>query len=112
MNGWPDVVIEYLVARPPLSHVMLALLVMSAVMLALFPFRVRNGHWIAAALASGFYWGREKRDHEASLQLPMEEAWQKGWIPLEWSSKGQADFFWPRLACLAAALLVELRLGK
>ena len=68
-------IIDFLLARPALSHAVLALLIMGGASLILALFRVANGHWIAATLALGFYWGREKRDHETSLGLPMSEAW-------------------------------------
>ena len=87
MEQWLAGPIEFLLARPPLSHAVLALSIMGAASVMLGLSRVVNGHWVAAALAIGFYWGREKRDHEASLRLPTEEVWQQGWIPLEWSAR-------------------------
>jgi len=100
--------VELVTALPGLSHAILALAIMAATLLALAPWRVRNAHWIGAALGIGFYWGREKRDHENRLRLPAEEVWDRGWLPLEWSAKGQADFYWPLVACLLAALAIEL----
>lgn len=100
--------VELVTRWPGPSHAILALGIMAATLAVLAVWRVRNGHWIAAALAIGFYWGREKRDHESRLRLPAEEVWDQGWLPLEWTAKGQADFYWPLAACLLAALAIEL----
>ncbi|MDF2096333.1 hypothetical protein [Aquibaculum arenosum] len=102
-------VIEFFLARPALSHGVLALLIMAAVLLVTRPFRVANAHWIGAALAVGFYWGREKRDHENRLDAPMAEVWYRGWAPWEWNAKDQEGFLWAFLACLLLALVLHFR---
>lgn len=69
--------------------------------------RARNAQWIAAALAIGFYWGRETRDHERRLKLPPLEMWPYSWMPWNWSPKTLADLLWPMIAILAVVALVE-----
>jgi len=69
--------------------------------------RVRNAHWIAMAAAVGFYWGREKRDHENRSGRPAAEVIFSGLLPWDYTAKGRADFFWPLGACLAAAVALE-----
>lgn len=44
------------------------------------------------AFAIGFYWGREKRDHENHYNLNPHTEWYKGWLPWEYSLDGQLDW--------------------
>lgn len=62
--------------------------------------------WAGAALGVGFYWGREKRDHEITVaHIPALSRWWQGWTPFEWNADGQSDFWWPFGACILTALL-------
>jgi hypothetical protein len=92
----------------PFAHAVIALGIMAAAGLPLALARVRNAAWIAAALAIGFYWGREKRDHENRLRRPAADVWDQGFLPWEWSPKGMADFVVPLVACLLVALALHL----
>lgn len=56
--------------------------------------------WAGAALGIGFYWGREKRDHE--LKTPDLKWWQ-GWTPFEYGIDGQFDFWPPFIVCIILA---------
>ncbi|MCK8783699.1 hypothetical protein M0638_04795 [Roseomonas sp. NAR14] len=98
--------VAFLQAHSWLSHAALALAIQGAAALPLGLLRVRNGEWIGAALAIGFYWGREKRDHENRLHRPAAEVWDQGWFPWEWTAKSVGDLLVPALACLALALLL------
>jgi hypothetical protein len=88
-------------------HAFGALAIMAAAYVPLALCRIRNAHWIAMAAAVGFYWGREKRDHENRSGQPAAEVIFSGLLPWDYTAKGQADFAWPLGACLAAAVLVE-----
>lgn len=68
---------------------------------------VSSNFWVGAAFAIGFYYGRERRDHEMKVEKSGGQllAYQ-GWGPWEWSLDGQLDFWPPLAACLALALLV------
>lgn len=59
--------------------------------------------WAGAALGVGFYWGREKRDHEIKSK---DLRWWRGWTPFEWDLDGQSDFWWPFATCITLAVLV------
>lgn len=74
--------------------------------------RIRSAHWIAAAVAIGYYWGRETCDHEGRLKLPAIDVWSYSWMPWEWSPKGIADLLWPIAAAILAALAVEFLLWR
>jgi hypothetical protein len=80
---------------------------MTAIYLPLAIFRIRSAHWIAMAVAVGFYWGREKRDHENRSGRPADEVVLSGLMPWEYTPKGRADLAWPFVACLAAAIAAE-----
>jgi hypothetical protein len=89
------------------SHALVAVAMMIAVAVPLWLARVRTAHWIGAALAVGFYWGREKRDFEGRLLRPAGEVWNQGIFPWEWTAKSIHDFVWPLVAVLAVALVFE-----
>lgn len=86
-----------------LSHAGLALLLMSLVAGPLYLAEVTNATWIGAMLGIGFYYGREKRDHENRTGEP----WHKGWLPMEWTRDGVMDLLFPIVACVGAALLMS-----
>jgi hypothetical protein len=90
-------------------HALGALAIMTVFYVPLLLGRVRNAHWIAMAVAVGFYWGREKRDHENRSGLPSTEVVFSGLLPWEYTPKGRADFAWPLGACLTVALMLEVR---
>jgi len=91
-----------------LPHAFGALAIMTAIYLPLAICRIRSAHWIAMAVAVGFYWGREKRDHENRSGRPAAEVVFSGLLPWEYTSKGRADLAWPFVACLAAAVAAEV----
>jgi len=90
-------------------HAFGALAIMAVIYIPLVLCRIRNAHWIAMAAAAGFYWGREKRDHENRSGQPAAEVIFSGLLPWEYTAKGRADFAWPLGACLVAAILIEMR---
>lgn len=57
--------------------------------------------WAGAALGIGFYWGREKRDHELKIH---DLKWWRGWTPFEWDADGMNDFTWPFAVTVFAAI--------
>lgn len=99
--------VHWVATQSWLSHPLIAVAILTGVVLMLR--RVCGfAHWIGAALAVGFYWGREKRDHEARLRLPAAESWNQGILPWEWTRKSLIDFFAPALTVLFIALAIEL----
>lgn len=84
-----------------LAHAIIALVMQGIV-------GILTGNWWAgAALGIGFYWGREKRDHEIKVQhIPALAVWWKGWTPFEWCADGQNDFWWPFVVTIATALVM------
>lgn len=88
-------------------HALGALAIMAVVYLPLALCRIRAAHWIAMTAAVGFYWGREKRDHENRSGRPAAEVVFSGLMPWEYTPKGRTDLAWPFFACLAAAIAAE-----
>lgn len=80
-----------------LIHAAIALVLQSAVTLT------TGNWWAGAALGIGFYWGREKRDHEIKSK---DLRWWRGWTPFEWDLDGQSDFWWPFVVTIATALVM------
>jgi hypothetical protein len=97
------------------THVVGALIIFAAAAIPLWLIRLPKPHWVAAALAIGFYWGRETRDHERRLRMPSIDVWHYSWMPWEWSDKGMMDLAWAVLAVAAVVILIEAvswRLGR
>ncbi len=91
-----------------LSHAALALAIMVLCGLPLRRLGVAGAWWIGAALAIGFYWGREKAQFERALadRLGLDGVvplWHRGWFPFEWGLDGMLDLAVPLVACLALA---------
>jgi hypothetical protein len=59
----------------------------------------------AVTLAIGFYWGREKRDHEIKLGLPQSQVWWRGFCPFVYGRDGLLDFWIPALGVGIFAIL-------
>lgn len=100
------------------AHLTHPLLAAAITVLAWLPLRlagVRQAGWIGAALAVGFYWGREKAQHEAALVARggrhVVDTWHLGWTPFEWSAGGQLDF-WPVLPAVVAVALLLRRFSR
>lgn len=51
--------------------------------------------WIAWAVQSAYWLGRERRDEEIHVGLNPFTEWWKDWNVLEWSTDGKRDLFWP-----------------
>ena len=89
------------------AHALGGLAIFAAALMLFALLRARNAPWIAAALAIGFYWGRETRDHERRLKLPPLEMWPYSWMPWNWSAKTLADLLWPAFAVLVVVAFIE-----
>jgi hypothetical protein len=90
------------------SHVAGGLVIFFACFIPLTLARVRQAHWIGAALAIGYYWGRETRDHEGRLRLPPLEVFHYSWMPWHWSHKSMLDLAYPTVTVLVLAIAIEL----
>ncbi len=97
--------------RTALAHAGLALLIQGLVGLPLWLLGVPGAWWIGAALAVGFYWGREKAQFERDLadrlgKRSVVSVWYRGWFPWEWGRDGVLDLLFPAVACSWAAWLL------
>jgi hypothetical protein len=76
--------------------------------------RIRQAWWIAAAVAIGYAWSREKTEFEFALKYAaggrsVGPYWYRGFAPLEWPVSSQWEFYAPAIAVILIAWLVEWR---
>ena len=85
------------------GHTAWALTFMAAVALTAAAFGLPQPWWAGAAYGAAFYHGREQRDAET---VAGETGKVMG--PWQWHAKSQWDFWLPAVACLIAALALEV----
>lgn len=85
------------------SHMFLALLMLSVVYVF-----TRNA-WTGAALAIGFYTGREHAQREYKIGDPSHLMPWEAFDVWNWSLDAQLDLLCPMAAALAAAMLISYR---
>lgn len=93
-----------------LGHVLQGIAMQVAAAVPLRLARVGAAWWIAAALSSGFFWGREKMEYEFALKAAaglrtVAPFWWRGWMPWDWGVGGSNawEFLAPAAACLLLA---------
>lgn len=91
-----------------LGHVLLGIGIQLTAAVPLRLVGVRAAWWIAAALSAGFWWGREKMEHEFALKAAsglrtVAPFWWRGWMPWDWGWSSAMEFLAPATACLAVA---------
>jgi hypothetical protein len=96
------------------GHAALALVMQIVVSLILNLAAVRNAWWLGAALSIGFWWSREKTEFEFHLKSLAHAAslgpyWYRGFLPLEWDTASQMQFYAPAALNLLVALLLNTR---
>jgi len=97
-----------------LGHVLLGLGIQLAIAGPLRLLRVRGAWWLAAAVSAGFWWGREKVEHEFMLKAlaglhTVGPFWWRGWLPFEWGARSVWEFLAPTLTGLLLAAWMERR---
>lgn len=95
-----------------LAHVLLGLVIQAALAVPLALARVRAAWWIGAAVSAGFWWGREKVEHEFALKAAaglrtLGPFWWRGWLPFEWGWRSAWEFLAPALVGVAVALAAQ-----
>ena len=93
------------------GHVLLGIGIQLAVGLPLALARVQAAWWIGAAVSAGFWWGREKMEHEFALKVAaglrsVGPFWWRGWLPVEWGGTSAWEFLAPTLAGLLIAAAI------
>lgn len=83
------------------SHMFIALLILSVVYVF-----TRNA-WVGAALAIGFYTGREHAQREYKIGDPSHLMPWEAFDVWNWSLDARLDLFCPIAAAVAAALLIS-----
>lgn len=63
--------------------------------------------WFAAIFISGFWLGRERRDHEIRASIPVRNWWKGWWIP-SWSIDELVDMVPAIVAALGAAAVLRM----
>lgn len=91
-----------------LGHVLLGLVIQAVAAVPLRLAGVSAAWWIGAALSAGFWWGREKMEHEFALKglaglRTVAPFWWRGWMPWDWGWSSAMEFLAPSAACLAVA---------
>ena len=76
--------------------------------------RVRQAWWLAAAVAIGYAWSREKTEFEFALKYAAHGRsvgpyWYRGFVPFEWDVSSQWQFFAPAIAVILIAWAAERR---
>jgi hypothetical protein len=76
--------------------------------------RIRQAWWLAAAVAIGYAWSREKTEFEFALKYAaggrsVGPYWYRGFVPLEWPASSQWEFYAPAIAVILIAWVVERR---
>ncbi len=97
-----------------LGHVLLGLCIQFVVAMPLKVAGVRAAWWVGAAVSAGFWWGREKVEHEFALKAAaglhtLGPFWWRGWLPVEWGARSAWEFLAPTLAGLLIAVTMEHR---
>lgn len=97
-----------------LGHVLLGLGIQAVVAMPLRLSRVPRAWWLGAAVSAGFWWGREKVEHEFALKAmaglhTLGPFWWRGWLPWEWGWRSAWEFVAPGLAGLTVAGIMERR---
>ena len=85
------------------AHMFMALLMLSVV------YAFTRNAWTGAALAIGFYAGREHAQREYKIGDPSHLMPWEAFDVWNWSLDAQLDLFCPVAAVLAAALLISYR---
>lgn len=96
------------------GHILIAAAMQALIAGGLTLGRVRKAWWLGAAVAIGYAWSREKTEFEFALKYAAHAPslgpyWHRGFVPLEWTTSSQWEFYSPAIAVLAIAWLAEQR---
>lgn len=100
------------------GHALMGVLIQCLIALPLRRGGIRNAWWIGAALSIGYWWSREKTEFEFHLKglahaLSLGPYWYRGFLPLEWDSASQFQFYAPVAVNILLALwLNDARSGQ
>lgn len=94
------------------GHVLLGLGIQIVVAVPLALARVRAAWWFGTAVSAGFWWGREKVEHEFALKAAaglrsLGPFWWRGWLPPEWGGASAWEFLAPTLTGLLVAAALD-----
>lgn len=99
------------------GHVLLGLCIQAVVAVPLRLAGVRAAWWFGAAVSAGFWWGREKVEHEFALKAlaglrTVGPFWWRGWLPTDWGGASPWEFLAPTVVGLGVAAWMDRRAGK
>ena len=96
------------------GHILIAAAMQALIAGGLTLVRVRQAWWLGAAVAIGYAWSREKTEFEFALKYAAHAPslgpyWYRGFVPLEWETSSQWEFYAPAIAVIVIAWAVERR---